>query len=308
MLDVQSDEVAPASSPGPAAPAVPATDPSSAGTQNTAQQQGQVVTDTRGNVIPPWRVNEMVQQASERAVAQAEARFAQERQQLLQSFDQRSQAQQQTIMQALQQRAAAPSRSPQEEAERQQAQHALNGLLSDHPEWGRMQQYAKAGPALAQGVIAGQQWQSAAEQRMAQLEHRLAQSHVTGEERRLEQMAASAGIRTPQDVAALNDHVAEIIARFPQAHQAFLQGDPRVLPAAFEQARQERAAYAQAGRAAFAETKTATRNLPPPLRGGGVPGSAAPAPLKFNPADPGARERAIWKQGRELLAEKFASG
>jgi hypothetical protein len=305
MLDVQQDDVAPESSTGSAAP-VPSTDPSSAGTQNTEQQQGQVVTDSRGNVIPPWRVNEMVQQASERAVAQAEARFAQERQQLLQSFDQRSQAQQQTIMQALQQRAAQPSRTPQEEAERRQAGTLVDGLLKEHPEWANALKYAKAGPALAQAAIENQKANAAIMARQNQIEQRQMRAYISSEEGRVREMARSAGMSA--QLGPIFHDVTRIIQSDPEVYQAWVAGDPDALEYAFETARKERAGYAQPGRAALADTKTATRNLPPPLRGG-VPGSpASPALPKFDPSNPGARERLIFKNAREAIRASVGSG
>jgi hypothetical protein len=248
-----------------------ATDPSSAGTQNT-EQQGQV-TDNRGNVIPSWRVNELVERASERALAQAEARFAQERQQLLQSFDQRSQAQQQTIMQALQQRAHAPSRTPEQEQERQQAQSALNGLLTDHPEWRQMQTYAKAGPALAQAAL-----------QIPQLQQQLAHTYTIAGENTLYRLATAAGLSTTeQDFAQLNDDVAAVIARSPEAVAAFLSGDQRIVPAAFKMVRDQTAARDQRARAQVAQTKATTQRLPPRM-GGRQPGS--PPMPKFDPKDP----------------------
>ena len=251
------------------------TDPSSAGTQNTEQPQGQVVTDSRGNVIPPWRVTEMVQQASERAVAQAEARFAQERQQLFQSFDQRSREQQQSIMQALQQRASTPSRTPEEEAQRRQATELLHDLAPG----------LKAMPALAQATLQQREQQAALAQRLGQLELTQARTFAMSEQGRLASMAQAAGLASsgPQ-LAALENYVAGIIRSDPRAHAAFEAGDPQVLPWALAQAKTDIDAQRQAARASVATTKTnLTRNVPPRI-GGAQPG-ATPIP-KYDPKDP----------------------
>src|SRR5688572_26094746 len=123
MYEEQTTEVTPESSPGIA----PSTDPSSAGTQNTEQFQGQVQ-DARGNTIPSWRVQEIRQQAEAQAYARAMADREQWQHEQRAQMQQEADAREQRLIQALQQRAQRPSRTAEEEQQRRQAQEVLHEL------------------------------------------------------------------------------------------------------------------------------------------------------------------------------------
>jgi hypothetical protein len=161
----------------------------------------------------------------------------------------------------LQQRATQPSRSPEQEAERQQAARALRELQSDDPDYKRVLQLSKAGPAIADALVRTQA-------QLAQLEQRQRQTHVVGEEQRLYQMATAAGMRfIGGRLAQFNDHVASVIARHPQALQAFLGPARRAAACAGAPSH-----AARATRARLHATKSAPSRLPPPI------GAARPAP------------------------------
>ena len=273
MFEEQGQGASPESSPG--TDVLPQqTDPSSAGTQNT-EQPGQVVTDARGNVIPPWRVNEMVQHASERTAAQLRQEFAAERQQMQAFYDRQSQAAQQTLLQGLQQRAAQPSRTPEEEAQRRQATEMLHDLAPG----------LKAMPALAQATLQAREQQAQLAQRLGQLEATQARTFAIGEQGRLAQMAQAHGLASNgQQFAALENYVAGIIRSDPRAHAAFEAGDPNVLPWALAHAKTDIDAQRQAARASVASTKTNLTRTVPPRIGGSQPG-ATPIP-RFDPKNP----------------------
>lgn len=276
----------------------PAVDPtSSAGTQNT-EPSGQPI-QGRENWMPQGRAEEMAQRRVERALEQQRQEFSREREQLLQSFDQRSQAQQQSIMQALQQRASQPSRTAEQETERRQALELLNDLV---PGLRHM-------PALAQSHLdQRKQFEAFSQQfaqEIAQLKQARAQDFTSGEQGRLQQLAGQAGLSfaNGQQFSQFEDYVAGVIRSNPEAHAAFVAGNREVLPWAFGIARQQMAAPLQAERARLAETKTNTGRLPPTNRGGGVPG-AAPSLPKFNPDNPGAFQRDLSAKAREFLLER----
>jgi hypothetical protein len=210
--------------------------------------------------------------------AEARAAAAEQAAQLHAQQYQQAQARLQALEGQLQERVARPSRSPEEEAQRQQAQRALRELQSDDPDYKRVLQLSKAAPALAQAVVTAQQ-------QIAQLTQQHTQTFARSEESRLYQMATASGMmfRSADDFAAFNDHVASIVARYPQALQAFLAGDTSVLPAAFQLARQQIAQHEQRARANVAQTKTALQRVPPRIAGS-APG-APPIP-RFDPKDP----------------------
>jgi len=243
---------------------------SSAGTLNTEP------TAPRTQPTVPYErfheVNTGYRQAEARAAAAEQAALL--HQQQLQQATQRLQA----LESQLQAQVNQVPRTPQEAQERQAAMKALRELQSDDPEHRQLQQLAKAAPALAQAVID-------AREQIAGLQQATALNFARSEEGRLYQLATAQGMTfaTAQDFAEFNDHVASIIARSPQALQAFQRGDTRVLPEALKLAKQQVDAYAQRARASLAQTKTATRNLPPRI-GGSAPGSP-PIP-KFDPKDP----------------------
>ena len=217
-------------------------------------------------------VNTGYRQAEARAAAAEQA--AHLHQQQLAQTQQRLQA----LEGQLQERAARPSRSPEEEAQRQQALRALRELQSDDPDYKRVLQLSKAAPALAQAVVGMQQ-------QLANLQQGHTQNFARGEEGRLYQMATASGMtfRNADDFQQFNDHVASIIARYPQAMQAFLAGDTSIVPAAFQVARQQLAQHEQRARASVAQTKTALQRVPPRMTGT-APGSP-PIP-RFDPRDP----------------------
>jgi hypothetical protein len=210
--------------------------------------------------------------------AEARAAAAEQAAHLHQQQAQQAHARLQALEGQLQERAARPSRSPEEEAQRQQASRALRELQSDDPDYKKVLQLSKAAPALAQAVIQAQQ-------QIAQLTQQHTQNFARAEEGRLEQMALASGMtfRNRAEFQELNDHVAGIIARYPQAMQAFLAGDPNVVPAAFEMARRQLAQHEQRARASVAQTKTALQRVPPRIAGS-APGSP-PIP-RFDPKDP----------------------
>ena len=217
-------------------------------------------------------VNTGYRQAEARAAAAEQA--AQLHQQQLYQTQQRLQA----LEGQLQERVARPSRSPEDEAQRQQALRALRELQSDDPDYKRVLQLSKAAPALAQAVVGMQQ-------QLANLQQGHTQNFARAEEGRLYQMATASGMtfRDANDFQEFNDHVASIIARYPQAMRAFLAGDPNVVPAAFNLARQQLAQQEQRATARVAQTKTALQRVPPRMTGS-APGSA-PIP-RFDPKDP----------------------
>ena len=251
------------------------TDPSSAGTENTEQQSGQPFPGRQGNWMPQDRAEEMAQRRVERALAQQAQVFAAERQQMQEFFSRQSQQSQQTMLQNLQQRANAPSRTPEEEAQRRQATELLHDLAPG----------LKAMPALAQATLQQREQQAALAQRLGQLELTQARTFAMSEQGRLASMAQAAGLASsgPQ-LAALENYVAGIIRSDPRAHAAFEAGDPQVLPWALAQAKTDIDAQRQAARASVATTKSnLTRNVPPRI-GGAQPG-ATPIP-KYDPKDP----------------------
>lgn len=217
-------------------------------------------------------VNTGYRQAEARAAAAEQA--AQLHQQQLYQTQQRLQA----LEGQLQDRVAQPSRSPEEEAQRQQALRALRELQSDDPDYKRVLQLSKAAPALAQAVVAAQQ-------QIAQLTQQHTQTFARGEEGRLYQMATASGMsfRNADDFQEFNDHVAGIIARYPKALQAFLAGDPNVVPLAFQAARREIAQYTQRANAQVAQSKTALQRVPPRMTGSAA--GSPPIP-RFDPKDP----------------------
>jgi chromosome segregation ATPase len=210
--------------------------------------------------------------------AEARAAAAEQAAHLHQQQAQQVAARLQALESQLQERAARPSRSPEEEAQRQQASRALRELQQDDPDYKKVLQLSKAAPALAQAVIQAQQ-------QIAQLTQQHTQNFARAEEGRLYQMATASGMtfRTSAEFQEFNDHVAGIIARYPQAMQAFLAGDPNVVPAAFELARRQMAQHEQRARASVAQTKTALQRVPPRIAGS-APGSP-PIP-RFDPKDP----------------------
>lgn len=249
-------------------------DPSSAGTQNT-EQPGQPIPG-RENWMPQARAEEMAQRRVERAIAQARQEMAQEfateRQQMQQYFAQQSQAERQALLQGLQQRVNQPSRSPEEEAHRRQAQELLHDLAPG----------LKAMPALAQSHMDLRAQVEQLAPMVTQLREAQTRTFLQSEENRLYQLASAAGMKfaSPQEVAELNDDVANIIARSPQALQAVLNHDQRVLPLAFQAYQKQNAAREQRARASVAQTKS---RMPPPRIGGSAPGST-PIP-KYDPKD-----------------------
>lgn len=240
----------------------------SAGTLNTEQAAPRPTEQT----VPYPRfaeVNHGWRQAEARAAAAEQA--AQLHQQSLQQTQQRM-AQ---LEGQLQTRANQTSRTPEQEQERQAALKVLAELQSDDPNYARMQQLAKAAPLLIQKILA-------MEARQAQSDERSTRSFISGEQSRLPQMAASAGLHlSAQQGAAFEQYVAGIIRSDSEKLAAFLGGDQAVLPWAFDLARQEYAAHQQTARAAVAQTKS---RMPPPRIGGSAPGSP-PIP-KYDPKDP----------------------
>jgi hypothetical protein len=202
--------------------------------------------------------------------ASAAEQAAQLHQQSLQQTQQRL-AQLESQLQA---RANQTSRTPEQEQERQAALKVLAELQSDDPNYARMQKLAQAAPALVQEIMALREG-------YGRLEQQTARTFISGEQGRLPQMAAAAGLTlTAQQGAAFENFVAGIIRSDPKAHAAFVGGDQAVLPWAFDIARQQYAAQQQAARASVAQTKS---RMPPPRIGGSTPGST-PIP-KYDPKD-----------------------
>lgn len=264
-------------------------DGSSAGTLNTGTPSVQPS-------IPYERFKEVNDgyRAAEARAAAAEAR-AQEFERSQGALTQRMQQ----LERQLTQRANTPSRTPEEEQQRQIALRTLRDLHADDPDWQRMQQGSRALPTIAQALLQQQE-------RFGQLEQRFAQSFATGQEGQLYQMARGAGLNvsTPEAWNAVNDYVAGIIRSNPEALRRFQNGDPSVLPAAFAVARQQIDATNRAARASLAQTKTQTGQLPP-RQGGGAPGTASPRPT-FNPSNPDAIEKQVFDQARGFLTERMA--
>lgn len=264
----QTTDVAPGSSPGIA----PSPDPSSAGTQNTEQFQGQVQ-DARGNTFPTWRINQIREQAREQARREIEAERTSERQRLEQDYNQR-------LIQALQGRVQQPSRTPEEEMQRLQAQRVLHELAPG----------LKAMPVMAQALLEQRKQmaqQQAAIDRMSQHQEQSAtQGRIADSERQLVTLAQQAGLRF-QD---RNDYdrfcrlvVAEIRST-PGAYEAWRAGDQSVLPEAFQNAKQTHDYYRSQQTAALAQNKAQMlQNVP--RRMVGAAASGAPHPT-FDPKDP----------------------
>jgi hypothetical protein len=120
---------------------------------------------------------------------------------------------------------------------------------------------------------------------LAQMETRHAQSYARSESTRLQSMAGEVGLRfsTPAQFAEFENFVAGIIRSDPAAHAAFREGDPTILPAALHVARRQYDAARTSAQASLAQTKNATRNLPPRM-GGTQPGSGSLP--QFDPKDP----------------------
>ena len=238
------------------------------------------------------QVNTGFRQAEARAAAaeQAAALHYQSLQQL-----QQRQAQ---LESQLQQRVNQPSRTPDEEKVRQQAVAALRDLRSDDPEWGRVQRAAEVTPHLAQ------QWQQLTHE-VAQMRDQQLQMRGHTEATNLYQMATGAGMsfRSATDFNEFNDYVAGVIARYPQALQAFIDGDQRVVPLAFQQARRELAGYEQRARANLNTSKTALSRVPPPIRGS-TPG--APPPPQYDPKDPRGSMARVHAAAAEAFADRRA--
>jgi hypothetical protein len=232
--------------------------------------------------MPQSRAEEMAQRRVERALAESRQQFSQqmsqERQQMHEFFSRQSEQSQKALLQGLNERAHQPSRTPQEEQQRQQALTALRGLQADDPEYVRMQTFAKHGPAIAQTVVQ-------LRDQMAQMEARSAQSYVRGETARLQTLAGEAGLtfKTPAQFAEFENYVAGIIRSDPAAHAAFRDGDPSILPQALQVARRQYDAVRTSAQAALTQTKNATRALPPRM-GGSQPGAGALP--QFDPKDP----------------------
>jgi len=241
-----------------------------------AQSAGTLNTDTAPRSQPqptvPYErfheVNTGYRQAEARAAAAEQAA------QLLREQGQQTQQRLAQLESQLQTRSQQVSRTPEQEQERQAAIKVLEELQSANPNYARMQQLAQAAPALIQKILA-------MEERQARSDERSARAFIGGEQSRLPQMAAAAGLTlSAQQGAAFENFVAGIIRSNPQAHAAFVGGDQRVLPWAFDIARQEYAAQQQAARASIAQTKS---RMPPPRIGGSTPGST-PIP-KYDPKD-----------------------
>jgi len=283
------------SSESPTEPVVTA-DPSSGGTLNT-QQPDQPTPNGRENWMPQARAEEMAQRRVERAMAQARQEFAAERQAMQQFFQQQSQQNQQALLQGLQQRAAQPSRTPEEERQRQEAQGALNGLLAENPEWTRMLNGSKAAPAMAQAILDLQEQFKVAEQRATA-------AHLRSETERLKSLASEAGI-SPAQYPMLERHVIGLIRSAPDAHKALLQGDENVIPWALGEAKKFFAETNQAARAALNANKSATRALPPRI-GGTQPGATPPP--QYDPKDPRGSMAKIHAAADAAYRERVAAG
>ena len=241
----------------------------SAGTQNTG------FPTPAEHTIPYSRFKEVNDRSHHEA---SRAAAAEARAQMLEQQGQEYQQRLAALEQRLTQRANQPSRSPQDEEQRQQALTALRGLQADDPEYVRMQTFAKHGPALAQTVVQ-------LRDQMAQMEARSAQSYVRGETARLQTLAGEAGLtfKTPAQFAEFENYVAGIIRSDPAAHAAFRDGDPSILPQALQVARRQYDAVRTSAQAALTQTKNATRALPPRM-GGSQPGAGALP--QFDPKDP----------------------
>ena len=253
---------------------------SSAGTLNTETTAPRTETH-----VPYTRLKEAIDRSHEYS---ARAAAAEQRAQMLEQQGQQYQTRLQEVERLLRERAERPSGTPEEERIRQEAEKALSQL----PGYARTSKYAQAVPLLARKL-------QEMEQRAAQQDARSAQSFVANEQSRLPALATEAGLTfaTPEDAQAFERFVAGIIRSDQDALAAFQAGDPRVLPEAVKIAKTHYDAPARASRAALATTKAQTQRLPPRM-GGSAPGAAVPALPKFDPADPGARERAFWKQLR----------
>lgn len=196
------------------------------------------------------------------------------------------------LQDALRQRASQPSRSPEDEAQRQQALKALSELAAEHPELSKALKYSQ---------VAGQHVQATVSlgQRLEAIEQQNRLAHARSEDARIDKMAKDDGLgNTPAELEAIRNLAAAFVGGNPQALALLKQGDPRVTDWAYAQAKAYTEQMRRQSTAALSQTKDQTRRLPPRI-GGSTPGS--PPPPTFDPKDPRGSMQKIHEAAERML-------
>lgn len=251
------------------------TDPgaaSSAGTLNTAPPA------PAEHTVPYSRFHEVNSgyRAAEARAAALEAELNQLRPQMQQFREQQGR-----LYQALQQRR---DQGYQLNPAQQEAMKALEPIAEA---MGLTRATKVLGP-LAQHALKTAERTEALEKQFSEFQQQQQQARLLqqarADETRLIEMAQAGGVRfgSRQDFDRFCRLVMGEIYSTPGAHEAWKQGDPRVLEYAFQQAKQQHDHYARAS--GVATTKAQLQQRVPLRQGGGQPG-AAPIPT-FDPKNP----------------------